>query len=428
VLTFGSALIVATCSTGRDRAASPATPAALEPPPPSAGAASIEAAEPPPPAEAPPPEPPAPLPRTPGHELGNFYTALRALEHHARSTHVRVAWLGDSHGAADLWSGPLRAALQAKFGDGGPGFVHIGYKAYRHEGVRIEIKGRWAVRPRGPSTSVRTGDGVFGLGGILFAGSADQPHATITVTDSGLPATLLWDVCYKLGSAQDELTVGLTGQADHAIKAASGEPFGVLRHAAFTTSTQSPELRVMPLGGQPNLCGVTIETDPKTMPGVVLDTLGINGARLITPLAWNQEAWVAELARRPPSLVVIEYGTNESGDSTIYQEQFAQNLEKLLARVRAAAPACDCLVLAPTDRIDTEDRTPLVRDALRDAARASACGFWDTYAVMGGKGSISQWRAETPPRAAKDGVHLSPRGYNELGDKLAAEVLAGYRP
>jgi lysophospholipase L1-like esterase len=430
LLTFGSALVVATCNTGRDRAAPPVVPTVVQATEPVASSA------PPMPTELPAAPEPAPsasadaapaLPRTPGHELDNFYAALRALEHGAK-THVHVAWLGDSHGAADLWSGPLRAALQAKFGDGGPGFVHVGYKAYRHEGIHIEVKGRWAVHPHAPSTPVRTGDGVFGLGGVLFAGSADEPHTTLTVTDTALPPGLNWDLCYKLASEHDELEVRLSGEANHVFKPGPEEPLNTLRHVALRSAGPSPELKVAPLGGQPLLCGVRIETDPATQPGVVLDTLGINGARLITPLAWDEDAWVKELARRPPALVVVEYGTNESGDHTIHREVFAQNLEKLLARVRRAAPSSDCLVLAPTDRADTEETTPLVRDALRDAARASECRFWDTYTVMGGKGSIAAWRAQSPPRAAKDGVHLTPRGYKELGDKLAADVLAGYKP
>jgi lysophospholipase L1-like esterase len=369
-----------------------------------------------------------PLPRPAGHELDNFYAALRTLDRHARQSHVRVAWLGDSHGAADMWSGPLRAALQAKFGDGGPGFVHVGYKSYRHENIRNETRGRWATHPRGPATAVRTGDGVFGLGGVLLAGSADDPHVALTVTDAALPSTLTWDLCYKLAAAGDELSVGLTGQPDRVVKAAAGEAVGVLRHLALTSSGASPTLKVMPRAGQPFLCGVTIETDPKAQPGVVLDTLGINGARLITPLAWTEGAWVAELARRQPALVVLEYGTNESGDLTIHAEAFRDHLRALLARVRAASPAADCMVLAPTDRADTEDRTPLVRDALREAARDSACFFWDTYETMGGRGSIGRWRDETPPRAARDGVHLTARGYKELGEKLSEAVLGGYRP
>jgi lysophospholipase L1-like esterase len=436
VVTVGSALVVATCSTAHDRAPPPATPAPLDALV-SAAAASAESAAPPIPTAmpAPPPAEPAPapaaagpLPRTVGHELDNFYAALRALEKHARREHVRVAWLGDSHGASDLWSGPLRDALQARFGDGGPGFVHVGYKAYRHDGVRIEIRGRWVPSPRGPSTPVRTGDGVFGLGGVVLSGSAEGPHAAITVTDPALPPALTWDLCYKLGSAQDQFHLALSGEPERDVKAAAGEALGPLRHLVMQSTVAAPSLKAMPLGGQPGFCGVTIETDPSAHPGVVLDTLGINGARLTTPLAWDERAWIDELRRRPPGLVVVEYGTNESGDPFVRPSAYVENLQKLLARVRSAAPACDCLVLAPTDRADTEDRTPLVRDALREAARASSCMFWDTYEVMGGRGSIVAWRAESPPRAGPDGVHLHPRGYKDLGDKLAKAVLAGYQP
>ena len=171
-----------------------------------------------------------------------------------------------------------------------------------------------------------------------------------------------------------------------------------------------------------------IEADAKERPGVVLDTLGINGARFGTPLAWNEASWAAELARRAPSLVVLEYGTNEAGDFAANPATYGRQMTQVLARIRRVHPEVECLALAPTDRNDTPDRTPLVRDAIKDAARTNGCGFWDTYEVMGGKGSISAWGREKPPRAAKDGVHLASRGYRELGTKLAEDVLRGYRP
>jgi lysophospholipase L1-like esterase len=402
----------------------------------SAAPGSVESPAPPLPTAVPAPLPEAPAsasasaspddPRRPGHELDRFFAGLRGLEQHTRKSHVRVAWLGDSHGASDLWSGPLRSALQARFGDAGPGFVHVGYKSYRHEGMHIEIAGRWGPTPKGPSTPLRTGDGTFGVGGVLYTGTADGPHTTLTVTDAGLPPALKWDLCYKASSPRDEISVAATGLPERVLKAE--DPLGLLRHHTFSTTGPSPQLKILPLGGAPGFCGVIIETDPATSPGVVLDTLGINGARLATPLAWNEPAWVAELSRRAPSLVILEYGTNESGDHTIRGEVYVEHLQRLMARVHAAASDCDCLVLAPTDRADTLDRTPLVRDALRDAARASGCGFWDTYTVMGGRASIVAWHAESPPRAGADGVHLTPRGYKDLGDHLAADVLAGYRP
>jgi lysophospholipase L1-like esterase len=434
--------VVVTCST-RERVP-PAVPTAapLDALASAAASASVESAAPPLPTEMPAAPAPvegaapapvasagaAPAPPGAGQELSRFYAALRGLEKHARHEHVRLAWLGDSHGASDLWSGPLRDALQARFGRAGPGYVHLGYKSYRHDGVRLENKGKWATIPKGPSTAVKSGDGVFGLGGVLLAGTDEGPRSTLTITDAALPPALGWDFCYKLGSPQDEIQLTLAGQPERVVKAAPGEKLGVLRHLTLQSSGATPVLRALPLGGQPRFCGVAVETDPRTNPGVVLDTLGINGARLTTPLAWSEAEWVAEAARRPPALVILEYGTNESGDHTIKVEPYVENLRRVMARVRAASPEVDCLVLAPTDRADTLERTPLVVEALRAAARASACMFWDTYAVMGGKASIVTWRSDSPPRAAGDGVHLNARGYRELGEKLAADVLAGYRP
>src|SRR5262249_33313892 len=145
-------------------------------------------------------------------------------------------------------------------------------------------------------------------------------------------------------------------------------------------------------------------------------------------LAWNEASWTSELGRRAPTLVILEYGTNEASDHLIKAEQYVSRLTRVMARVHSVSPNADCLVLAPTDRGDTLERTPLVRDALKEAARAVGCGFWDTYATIGGKGSILEWRSEQPPRAAPDAVHLTFRGYRELGDKLAAEIMAGYTP
>jgi lysophospholipase L1-like esterase len=438
-LVVASALVVATCS-HRDRPP-PAAPSPLDtlasaaqtattadsvaPPMPSAVSSEGASAEPTatPAQQAPPVEA-----RGPGHELDRFYAALRSLERHQRTEHVRIAWLGDSHGAADLWTAPLREALQKRFGNAGPGFVHVGYKSYRHEGVHLEIHGKWATTPKGPSTGVKTKDGIFGLGGVLLWGNPGGPNAGFTLTDTTLPSALSWDLCWKPEARDDELRVSLTGQPDRTLRPDQGAREEALRHVLMTSSGASPKLRVHLVSGRPKLCGVTVETDPKTQPGVVLDTLGINGARLTTPLAWDEAAWVRELSRRSPSLVILEYGTNESGDFIIDPAQYVARMRRMMARIHKASPGADCVVLAPTDRADTLEKTPRVRDALRAAAKDSRCMFWDTYEAMGGKGSILAWRSATPPRAARDGVHLNARGYRELGEKLTADLMAGYRP
>ena len=407
--------------------------------------------------------------------LAHFYTALDGLASQTRRDHVRVLWLGDSHGQADFWTGRVRKILQKRFGNGGPGFVHIAYKGYRHDGVDLQMKDKWATRPRGPATGLSTFDGVFGLGGLLTSSDAAGSEASVEVRDTSLPKKLTWDLCYRFNKPGESIRVSVSGHKPTTLtagaKIAAKPP---LLHTSFTTlgdappkpassasaapastvkpadsasaapastvkpadsaapkqavsgTSKGPRLEVAPVSGVPFFCGVVVETDPMESPGVVLDALGINGARYTTALAWDEEAWLAELSRRSPALVIFEYGTNESGDVGIKVDAYSEKVGKLVARVRKNKPDTDCVILAPTERADQEERSARIRDILRDAAKENACWFWDTIETMGGKGAMRAWRAENPPKGAKDGVHLTVRGYQELGDKLAADLLKKY--
>ncbi|WP_437677986.1 GDSL-type esterase/lipase family protein [Sorangium sp. So ce131] len=420
------------CSSARDPAAPPAPeagsalPARVAPPSRLAEAAAPAASAPRLAEAAPAPSPERELLRLEDGPYAHFFAALRALEQGRRKDHVRVAWLGDSHAAADFWSGALRTALQRRFGDGGLGFLHLGYASYRHDGARLTAEGKWRTRPKTPGGSAPVDDGVFGLGGILFSAQHGPARAEVAVTAAKPTTRLLWDVCFRPSARADELAVTISGGPSEILRGAAGDAPGALQHAKLA-SVGATTLSVVP-SGAPELCGVVVETDPEDKPGVVLDTLGINGARLATPLRWDELSWAAELARRSPELVVLEYGTNEAGDVTTDPSLYARQLSELLARVRRVEPDVDCLVLAPTDRKDTPERTPVVRDVLRDAAREGGCAFWDTYEEMGGRSSIEAWYRERPPRASRDGVHLTFRGYRELGVKLSNDLLERYRP
>jgi lysophospholipase L1-like esterase len=428
-------LALAACSAGQehavphDAAVGPSRPAELHtvafaPPPPAPSLKAEPAVLPGPTAE---PASAQPPPFAGEPELARFHAALRDLTRGTRKSHVRVLWLGDSHGQADFWTGGLRTALQKRYGNGGPGFVHMGWKTYRHDGMKLVVDGKWSIRPKAPASSSRVGDGMFGLGGVVAVGPVNGGRARAQVTDGGLSGRMSWDVCYRLRTPTDQLSVKLGSRPATAVRATSTEPAGELRHLVLVG--EGPEgLEVASARGLPELCGVVIETDPAKQPGVVLDTLGINGARFGTPLAWDEASFGAELVRRQPTLVILEYGTNESGDVGVNPSVYGKKLVRLMERIRRFAPDADCLALAPTDRADTRERTPLVRDAIRAGAQEASCGFWDTYAAMGGAGSIRAWASESTPRAARDGIHLTPKGYRELGEALAAHVLRGLSP
>lgn len=364
---------------------------------------------------------PAPAHRGP---LATFHDALRELACGRRAQHVRIAWLGDSHAQADFWSGRVRTGLQGRFGNGGPGFVRVGYRGYRHDGIHLAMHGRWYQRPKRPATTERYQDGNLGLGGILSTGYADKPWTTVTLTDPALEGRkLTWELCYRLNKPEDRFRVQISGAPRRSIRAEG--KLGGLRHLTLEAKGLA-KLEVSPREGRPFFCGVIIETDPAKHPGVVLDNLGIDGARYATALAWDPVFWGAELTRRNPELVIIEYGGNEASDFASRPQAYKRHLLRLIDRVRQVRPDTSCLVIGLTDRADAESRVPPIRDATREGAREAQCMFWDSYEVMGGRGSMARWRDEK--KAAEDGVHLLPRGYAELGEKLLQDLLADYRP
>ena len=381
-----------------------------------------------------PPEPVAPLAvsasapaaaQAPG-SLATFFRALSELKQGARKSHVHVLWLGDSHTNADFLSGSVRAAWRDKFGDGGPGFVRIGSKPYRHEGVKTGRDGAWNVDPDPPARRSPQDDGVFGLSGtraVPDTGASFSAQVSAPRGSEAEPAR--FELSYAL-PADASFSVELSGKKQRidaktpADVAASG-----IAHLTLTAPLGS-QLLLTQARGAPRLFGVAIERSAKA--GVVLDTLGIDGARLETPLAWNEAAFVDEVRRRAPELFVIAYGTNEAFDA-LKVEKYGPQLAELVRRLREAAPLASCLVLGPTDAPLGEGSVPRVAEVsavLQKAASPLGCSFVSLQQLMGGEGSFAAGMKAKERLAQLDKLHLTPKGYQELGGALAKLLLDAY--
>jgi lysophospholipase L1-like esterase len=358
--------------------------------------------------------------------LAAFFQSLRELSAGSRHDHVRVLWLGDSHTAADYLSGSVRAALQARFGDAGPGFVRIGTRPYRHDGLKVVRDGKWNVDPDPPARRALQDDGVFGFAGTR---AVPGPGASFSVDLRPRPPNpddaASFELSYMLspGSSFDvelgDKRSTVTSQSSSDV-AASG-----ISHLKLTAPLRS-HLRLTPRRGTPRLFGLIIERAARV--GVVLDTAGIDGARLETPLAWNAAAFVAEVARRSPQLFVVAYGTNEAFDA-LKVERYARHLAQLVERIRAGAAQASCLVLGPTDAPLGEGSVPRVAEVsqvLQQASRSLGCSFVSLQQLMGGEGSFAKGMKAKERLAQPDKLHLTPRGYQELGQAIAKLLLDAY--
>jgi lysophospholipase L1-like esterase len=364
-----------------------------------------------------------------GSNLDRLFDALAALEDGRSHDAVHIVQYGDSHTASDLGVSVFRHALEARFGDGGRGFVPLGkpWKGYwqdgLHPGMSREFKPvRYKIK--GGSTVANGSFGLLGIG--LEANTADAlAWNEVTPRFSHLEIDF-WR--QPRGGAFDVLVddVKTARVASKAAKAGSG-------FLGLDVPEASHKIAVRTVGDGPvRVFGMTLDRAPG---GIVVDGLGIVGAQITLPLRWQEAHFAEQVAHRNPRLVILAYGTNEAVDMTLTDAEYERDLKQLLGRVARAAPGASCLLLGPPDLArqneDTGDwlTVPRILEIVtmqRRIATASGCAFYDQLAAMGGAGSISAWADEPEPRALKDRIHLKPSGYAQLATALAADLLHAY--
>lgn len=355
-------------------------------------------------------------------ELPQFHRALKELAQGTRKEPLRILWFGDSHTAADYLPNAVRKQLSKVVPSGGPGYVGLGIPNYRHGLARAWSEGNLELAPHPPARRVPEDDGVFGLGGTRTSLREATAFITTRAVLNGPVVSMHYDLIYRLTGASDVLRV-TAGEQRAELSASSGDldASGLRKHRLTAPSSTTIEVRAT--RGRPQLFGIIMETE---LPGLVVDTLGINGARFGTFLAWQEESFVSQVEQRHPVMFVVAYGTNEIFDSEPV-ERHAQKLEQVVMRLRRAAPDADCIVVGPTDAgrggESTRERAVALDVAERSAAERLSCAYFSPCETMMADGGFDAWARREPPLALSDGVHLSVRGYTRLADTMHARLL-----
>lgn len=349
--------------------------------------------------------------------LDSFYSKLDALASDKAESAVRILWWGDSHTAADFLTQPLREHLQTEVRDGGPGFFRLGLKGYRHGAVRLSVNGRWRKAPILPAQRTRVLDGVFGLGGIRTLPAAGASATAELRAVSTEPH--LWSLSYRLPQGA-QLEVQL-GDETYRLKSEAGTESQIL--TSSWRATGEARFKVRHIAGDPQIMGAYVE---RVSPGVVLDTIGINGARLATVLAWEPGQLKERLKWRNPDLLVLAFGTNEVFDSTRVSS-YLEHFERVIALAREVNPELPCWIVGPPDSAaksgGSKERVLQVTEIQREAAKVSGCAFTSQFELMGGEGSFETWMRRRPALARTDRIHLSIAGYEELGRLVSNSLL-----
>jgi lysophospholipase L1-like esterase len=353
--------------------------------------------------------------------LDDFYAALWRTERGAPLAITRILHYGDSPTTADLITGDTRQLLQKRFGDAGHGFTLIGkpWAWYGHRGVELSSHG-WQMDP-GTRWDLR--NGLFGLGGVAFSGGSGA-FSRVTLRDPTQTRLEVWFLRQPNGGS---IAISSGGQPIGSI--ATDAPS---RTAGFQRFELKPGTGTLEFSteGSVRLFGITLE---KQKTGVVYDSVGLNGASVsMLALIFNESHWAEELRHRNPDLVVLNYGTNESGFAAFLTREYEKELREAIRRVRAALPNASILVMSPMDRgqknggeIETLPTIPRIVDIQRRVAAELGCGFFNTFEAMGGAGTMARWYDSQPRLVSADFIHPTPAGARIVATAFVRELTLG---
>ncbi len=371
--------------------------------------------------------PPVPLIDPSGVALEGFFSALRRTERREAGAVTRIAHFGDSIIVSDYVSGTLRRKLQARFGDAGHGFVLMAnaWPAYFHNDVsRYATAGYNVSRIVGPYAP----DGFYGLGGVSFSappnvlsrvGTAEKGElgrkvASFTLFYLEQPGGGTLELSADGGPPSELSTAGpAVASKTHTVKVPDGEH----------------QLSVQTTRGVSRLFGIVLEREG---PGVVLDALGVQGARIRFLDKQDDRHWADQLRLRAPHLLVYQFGANESADGFLYSmRDYHESMRAVLEQGKRALPASSCLVIGAMDRaakVGDEIVSLRVMPELlanqKQAALDAGCAFFDTWTAMGGARSMPRWVKRGLGQA--DLTHPTSVGADIIGTWIYRALLQSY--
>ena len=360
-----------------------------------------------------------------GRAMHAFHRSLAATAKGLGQT--RILFYGASHVAADFMSGHIREVLQRQFGDAGHGFIVPvrPWRHYRHLGMDVANSRHWDTAR---VTANETESDYYGLAGVYAETDSRRAYGRVDTEDNKASRFELFYLRQPEGGV---LQVKIDGVPRSEVSTTANSPTAGFQvfHSDDTPHIFEVEAKGK---GDVRVFGVAIERE---VPGVIVDTLGINGARARYQLLWRDAVFLPQLRRRLPDLVVLAYGTNEAGDDDQPIEEYAEQVNAVLRRMRRAAKSASCLLLGPSDRpvhergSDTfapRPRTAQVVRVQREAAKRFGCAFFDLVAVGGGAGSMPFWAHHEDPYAQRDYIHFTRDGYVRVADVLLAAMMRGY--
>jgi lysophospholipase L1-like esterase len=361
--------------------------------------------------------------------LGTFYAALERTMRAQPGAITRVAHYGDSAIAADEITVTMRRRMQARFGDAGHGFMLVarGTMHYLHRDIAHRESDGWEL-----SSIVRSElrSGLYGYGGILARGRSGEYSTFGTVDDNPVGKHVSrFELFYQKYPGGGDVRLSIDGDVVKTLRTRADTVEDAWETLPVPDGPHT--LSIKPIGSEVRLFGVVLERD---VPGVVYDSLGLVGAQADRLLNAEPAHMARQIAHRNPDLLVIGFGGNEAGNEWLDPARYAASLEKVIKQMRAGKPSMSCLLFAPLDQGERDERgnivtlkvLPGIVAAQRRIAAEQGCAYFDALQAMGGPGAVARWYKQRPRLMTSDFRHATPAGYEVIAVHYYKALLKGF--
>lgn len=369
---------------------------------------------------------------------------------------ITILQIGDSHTAADFFTGQVRRALQAEFGDGGAGYLAPGRPraGVRSSALKIEASPGWAYASLQAAKDDRS---QFSLSG--FEAATSTAGETLTYSAE---APVAWDQIEVEAIAQPNggaVSISLDGRVESEFQLTAPEANRIVIRLTpeHVKVDRVQQVRITTLTAAPvRISGVAVRN---LSSGVSVSAVGFPGATADIINRFDGDNLRQELKRMSPDIVVLAFGTNEGFNDNLDPAAYRTSYRRALGRIRRALPSARIVLVAPpnANRLDPgckaesakalcvadalatgseERRGPKtcawrvppglarVRDVQRRIAEEDKLTYWNWADVMPAECGAHEWGKQTPPLMADDHVHMTIAGYRQSAARLVPVLRA----
>lgn len=176
--------------------------------------------------------------------------------------------------------------------------------------------------------------------------------------------------------------------------------------------------------GQARIYGISLENSRQN--GLLYHAIGVNG---VTYFHYNEapEFW-QQLPFLEPDLIIVSLGTNETAISNFQPNGFSEQVQTFADHLKALPNSVPVILTTPSDALRRRRyENPAIEVAgqiISETASHNDFAVWDLYHIMGGAGSIRQWRSAQ--LTARDHLHFTKMGYELQGELLFKALMGSY--